>query len=40
MTGNLKLFSNLDKLVQTDVIPGNNVEVIVLGKYTIGILTK
>ena len=40
MTGNLNLFSSLDNLVQTDVTLGNNVQVIVLGKCTIGILTK
>ena len=32
MTGNLNLFSKLDKLVQTDVTLGNNVQVSVLGK--------
>ena len=39
MTGNLNLFSNLDT-VQTDVTLGNNVQVTILGKCTIGILTK
>ena len=40
MTGNLNLFSSLDNSIQTDVTLGNNVQVIVLGKGTIGILTK
>ena len=40
MTGNLNLFSSLDNLVQTDVTLGNNVQVTVLGKGTISILTK
>ena len=40
MTGNLNLFSNLDNLVQTHVTLGNNVQVIVLGKCIVGILTK
>ena len=40
MTGNLNLFSSLDNSVQTDVTLGNNVQVIVLGKGIVGILTK
>ena len=40
MTGNLNLFSSLDNLVQTNVTLGNNVQVIVLGKGTVSILTK
>ena len=40
MIGNLNLFSSLDKPVQTDVTLGNNVQVTVLGKCTVGILTK
>ena len=40
MTGNLNLFSSLDTLVKTDVTLGNNVQVTVLGKGTIDILTK
>ena len=40
MTGNLNLFSSLDNLVQIDVTLGNNVQVIVLGKGTVDILTK
>ena len=40
MTGNLNLFSSLDKSVQTNVTLGNNVQVIVLGKGIVGILTK
>ena len=40
MTRYLNLFSSLDNSVQTDVTLGNNVQVIVLGKGTIGILTK
>ena len=40
MTCNLNLFSSLYKSVQTDVTLGNKVQVIVLGKCTIGILTK
>ena len=40
MTGNLNLFSSLDNLVQTDVTLGNNVQVIILGKCSVGILTK
>ena len=40
MTGNLNLFSNLDNSVQTNVTLGNNVDVTILGKYIVGILTK
>ena len=40
MTGNLIFFSSLDNSVKTDVTVGNNVQVIVLGKGTIDILTK
>ena len=39
MTGN-SIFFSLDNSVQTDVTLGNNVQVIVLGKGTVGILTK
>ena len=40
MTSNLNLFSSLDKSVQTDVTLGNNVQVTVMGKGIVGILTK
>ena len=40
MIGNLNLFSNLDNSVQNDVTLGNNVQVTVSRKGTIGILTK
>ena len=40
MTGNSSLFSSLDKSIQIDVTHGNNVQVTILGKGTIGILTK
>ena len=40
MNGNLNLFSSLDKLVQTDVMLGNNFQVTILGKGIVGILTK
>ena len=40
MTGHFNLFLSLDKSVQTDVTLGNNVQVTVLGKCTLGILTK
>ena len=40
MIGNLNLFSSLDNSVQIDVTLGNNVQVTVLGKGTISILTK
>ena len=40
MIGNSSLFSSLYKLVQTNVTLWNNVQVIVLGKGIVGILTK
>ena len=40
MTGNLNLFSSLYKLVQTDVTLGNNVQVTILEKGIVGIITK
>ena len=40
MTGNLNFFSSLDNSVKTDVTLGNNVQVTVLGKGTVDILTK
>ena len=40
MTSNLNLFSSLDTLFKTDVTHGNNVQVTVLGKGTVDILTK
>ena len=40
MTSNLNLFSSLDNSVQTDVTLGNNVQVTVLGKGIVNILTK
>ena len=40
MIGNLNFFSSLDKSVKTDVTLGNNVQVTVLGKGTVDILTK
>ena len=40
MSGNLNLFSSLDNSVQSNITLGNNVQVIVLGKGTIGILIK
>ena len=40
MTGNLDLFSSLDASVKTDVTLGNNVQVTILGKGTVDILTK
>ena len=40
MTGNLNLFSSLDNSVQTNVTLGNNVQVTILRKGTIVILTK
>ena len=40
MTSNLNLFSSLDNSVQTDVTLGNNVQVTVLGKGIVGIVTK
>ena len=40
MTGNLNLFSSLDNSIKTDVTLGNNVQVTVLGKDNVSILTK
>ena len=40
MTSNLNLFSILDNSVQTDVILGNNVQVTILWKGIICILTN
>ena len=40
MIGNLNLFSSINKLIQTDVTLGNNIQVIVLGKCIVGILIK
>jgi hypothetical protein len=40
MTGNINLFSSLDKSVQTKVTFGTYIHVIVLGKVSINILTK
>ena len=40
MASNLNLFSSLDNLVQTDVRLGNNVQVTILGKCIVHILTK
>ena len=40
MTSNLNLFTSLDKSVSTDVTLGNNVQVTILGKCIVGILTK
>ena len=40
MNGNLNLFSRLDHSVQTHVTLRNNVQVNVLGKGIVGILTK
>ena len=41
MAGKSSLFSSLDKSIQTDhVTHGNNVQVTVLGKGTVGFLTK
>ena len=40
MTGNLNLLFSLDNSIQTNVTLGNNVQVTVLGKCTVGILTK
>ena len=39
MTGNLNLFSSVDNSVQADIL-GNNVQLTVLGKGTVDILTK
>ena len=40
MTGNLNLFSSLDTSVKIDLTLGNNVQVTVLGKGIVDILTK
>ena len=40
MTGNSSLFSSVNKSVQTNVTFGDNIQVIVLGKGIVGILTK
>ena len=40
MTSNLSLFSSLNNSVQTNVTLGNNVQVTILGKGIVGILTK
>jgi hypothetical protein len=40
MTRNLELFSSLDNSVQTKVTLGTNIQVTVLGKGSINILTK
>ena len=40
MTGNLNLFYSLANSVQTNATPGNNIQVTVLGKSTVGFLTK
>ena len=40
VTSNLNLFFSLDNSIQTDVKLGNNVQVTILGKGTVGILTK
>ena len=40
MAGNVNLFSSLDNSVQIDVTFGNNVQVTVLGKGIVGILTQ
>ena len=40
MTGNLNLFSSLDNSVPTDVTLGNHVQVTILGKGIVSILTK
>ena len=40
ITGKLNLFSGLDNSVKTDVTLGNNVQVTILGKGTVDILTK
>ena len=39
MTSNSNLFSSLDNSVQTNVTLGNNVQVTLLGKGTVSILT-
>ena len=40
MTGNLNLFSSIDKSVQIDVTLGNNIQVTILGKCIVRILTN
>ena len=40
MTGNIELFSSLDESVQTKVTLGTDIQVTVLGKGSINILTK
>ena len=40
MAGNLNFFSSLYSSVQIDVTLGNNVQVTVFGKSTVGILTR
>jgi hypothetical protein len=40
VTGNIELFSSLDKLIQTKVTLGTYIQVTVLGKGSINILTK
>jgi len=40
MTRNIELFSSFDKSVQTKVILGTDIQVIILGKGSINILTK
>ena len=40
MIGDLNLFSILDTSIKTNVTLGNNVQITVLGKGTIDILTK
>lgn len=40
MTRNLELFSSLDKSIQTKVTLETNIEVTILGKGSINILTK
>ena len=40
ITGNLNLLTRLDKSFQVDITHANNIQAIVLGKGTIGILTK
>ena len=40
MTRNIEFFSSFDKLVQTKVIDETNIQVTILGKGSINILTK
>ena len=40
MTGNIELFSSLYELVQTKVTLGTKIQVTILGKGSINILTK